>query len=65
MSLSLTLIHIKKERDEQQHVVTAQSQHIEELGRQLESMNEELKMEKQRLLSIQEVCIAIYAEGTL
>ena len=60
MSLSLILIHIKKEWDEQQHVVATQNQHIEELGRQLESVNEELKMGKQKLLSVQEVCVAMW-----
>ena len=48
--MSLILIHKKKEQDEQQYVVAAQSLCIEELGRQLESVHEELKMEKQRLL---------------
>ena len=35
---------------------SAKCQHIEELERQLECVNEELKMKKEKILSLQEVC---------
>ena len=49
-----TNTHTKKESDVQQ---LSKSQRIEELERQLKSVDEELKTEKQKLLSVQEVCI--------
>ena len=52
---SLTCIFCvqQKEKDE---MLSAESQHIEELERQLECVNEELKLKKEKLLSLQEVC---------
>lgn len=40
-------------------VISAKSQHVLELQRQLESLNEELILEKQNMLSVQKVSIAI------
>ena len=36
-------------------VISAKSQHVQELQRQLEFVNEELKTEKQNVLSLQKV----------
>ena len=49
-----------KARDEQQHTLVATAQRMEELERQVKSGRVELRMEKQRLLSVQEVCITAY-----
>jgi len=54
-----------KERDEQQQTLADTTQHMEELERQVKSGNEELEMEKQKLLSIQEVCIIVYKNTAL
>lgn len=49
-----------KVRDEQQETLTAATQHMEELERQVQSGNEKLEMEKQKLLSLQKVCKIVY-----
>lgn len=38
-------------------MLSAKSQHIKELERQLECVNEELMMKKGKLQSLQEVCL--------
>lgn len=54
--LSLSLTHTyAKERDEQQTKLVATTWQMEELEKQVKSGNEELEMEKQRLLSVQAV----------
>ena len=44
-----------KERDEQQQTLVSTTQYMEELEGQVKSGNEELKEEKQKLLTVQEV----------
>lgn len=54
--ISLSLTHTyAKERDEQQTKLVATTWQMEELEKQVKSGNEELEMEKQRLLSVQAV----------
>ena len=48
-----------KERDEQQQTLSTKSQHIQELERQVKSGKEKLDVEKQKLVSIQEVGITV------
>lgn len=45
---------LKQERDEH---LSAKQQHTEELERQIKSLNEELNVEKQKLLAMQEVSV--------
>jgi len=49
--------HICTQQKEGDKILSAKSQHIQELERKLQSMNEELKVERQKLLPVQEVGI--------